>query len=591
MKKTLLCVLFCLMGCFFLSACGNPKVPEPYGILSPTKALYERLDLLTPQATKSQASTSGQVEYCIVVDDGLGMKGFVSPFCMSYRAAITAAMSVTISDEHTCLRASDVEKGTEGSEHSTDTFFQNAVQEQFFQKESNDIASVITSMAESYQQNPDQVMILISDLMIPTEDDCMKAAEALRTSVIAPEHATLGLIGIVGDFRGTIENLPVSPTTGHIRKLSDYMVLERDENGNFRHPLYLMFMGNDQAVLNAMEKAMISLKNSGLLDETTPYHALYFSEYDVSRRAKDDIFSTFHLGCQPYNNADYPVEYLVRGIENEKGKIDYPAGTEVTNEYQQLLKTIPIVKLYDLERGNTEKNVKIRCTVPFTLVDSSQNGIQISDPFNLVVPAKKFALSQDDYTVTADIRVLNDAQSAPSWVEPESSLVYCESATIDKSGKKIELVLSVDTCQLVKDEPLLCTVGIRVTATPELAELSALYDTKWVEDLTLNLKDFDRESISQGQAITSARFTYATTAKTPFLSSLICGGIANQQIQIIGDAIQEKTAACVQTTMFGMVVRDVPGKYLSTGTWKETDDFGGWAFSINDATQIQAAIN
>lgn len=124
-----------------------------------------------------------------------------------------------------------------------------------------------------------------------------------------------------------------------------------------------------------------------------------------------------------------------------------------------------------------------------------------------------------------------------------------------------------------------------------MAGVKRFYDTGWIDGLTLNLKSFDSESIQFGTSESSARYTAATTAKTPFLANLICDGIANQQIQIIADSIRQKTDACVQTTLFGMIVRDVPGKYLKDKTWKETEDFGGWAFSIQDAERIRSAVD
>ena len=600
MKKTLLCVLLCLMGCFFLSGCQG-KVPEPYGIMEPTEALYEGLDLLKPNAAQAQNDAQTQETYTIVVDDGFGMKGFISTFCLSYRAAITAATSVSMSHESTCIRASDLLSGTQSTEKEASIFFQTAVQDQFFREKSNDAAAVIERMAKSYRDNPNQVMILISDLMIPTEDDCMKAAKALKDAVITPEHATMGLIGVVGDFRGTIENLPVSPTTGYKRKIGDYMVLERDEKGNFRHPLYLLFLGDDQAVLSAMQKAISSLDSSKLLDGTTPYYALYFSEYDIARRESDDIFSEFNLGCQDYNAADYSARFLVRGMKNKEGKVKYPASIKArdTLEFRdaelQLLNKLPIAKLYDLERGNTEKNVKVRCTIPFTLLDSTQGSETILDQHGLVVPAAKLSLAHEDYSVSAQMRVLQytatDGNPQATWVTPSAALMRCESAEIDATGKKIELVLSVNTTLLKKDEPFLCQVGVCVGLQPQWQEISALYDTSWVDELTLNLKSFDSESIQFGTSESSARYTAASTAKTPFLSNLICDGIAGQQIQIIADGIRQKTEACVQTTLFGMVVRDVPNKYLSNSTWEEKEDFDGWAFSITDAERIRAAID
>jgi len=406
----------------------------------------------------------------------------------------------------------------------------------------------------------------------------------------------MGIIAIVGDFRGMIDNLPISSKTGQIRKVSDYMVKERDANGNFRHPLYLMFMGNDQAVLDAMEKALSSLDGSGLLDETTPHYALYFSEYGVDRVETDGVTTKFNLGCHTYDRADYPAENIVRGVKNSTGSIRYTAssGEAMPETYQQLLNSVPIVKLYNQERGNTEENVTLNCKIPYTLIDSSKNGANITDTYELVVPAKKLSLAHDDYSVTTEIHVLayksDGTKTTASWVVPDANLVSCESATIDDTCKKINVVLNVDTQQLSQDVPLLVQVDIRVSIDPQLEEINTLYHTDWVNGLTLSLRQFDIESAWQSEAETSARYSTETTEKTPFLSNLICQGIAEQQLLAIGDTIRTTTQTFVQTAMFGLVVRNVPSHYSMDGTWKDTEDFRGWAFSNQNAADIISAM-
>ena len=595
MKKTLLCVLICLMGCFLYTACGPVEIPDPEGIMEPSQALYAGLDSLTPQETDVRTDKLGQESFRIVVDDGFGMKGFVSLNCQSYRAAIGAVNSISINHTRTCLRASDILNRTAGSNTSSETFFQSALQGDFFQQKSNEISSVISTLAQQYSKNPGQVIVLVSDLMLSTEDDWTKAASAIQTYIIKPEYTTMGVIGIQGDFRGTIENLPVSPTTGKKRKVGDYMVLEREPDGNFRHPLYLMFFGDDQAVLNAMEKAMASLKGSNMLDQTTPYYATYFSEYDVIPRKTDDIKTEFDLGVTEYKEADYSAENIVRGVKNKAGEIRYPATTEMPELYQQLLNDIPIMKIYHEKRGNTEKNVTLTYTIPYAITDSSRNGAKIADPFGLVVPVKDLALTKDDYSVTAQILILNNQtdgldEAALSWIEPDTTLVSCESVTLDDACEKVEVVLSVDTELLKLDRPLLCRVILHTSIDPQDASIRALFDASWADDFTLNLKTFDSESIQYNENDTSARYTAATTARTPFFSNLMQQGIGESQIQLVGDSIREKTSAFEQTAMFGIVVRNDVDSYVPNGKWESDEDFHGWAFSGKEADEILGIV-
>jgi hypothetical protein len=495
-------------------------------------------------------------------------------------------MNAAIGGEQTCLRASELD----GEGAADAPLFNDATKEDFFLETSNDVASVIESMSALYERDSSQVMILVSDLMIPTEDGCVKAAAAIKNTFLTPRDATVGIIGILGDFRGTIENLPANPRTGTARKISDYMVAQREADGAFRHPLYILFMGNDRDVLLAMEKALTELDTCGLLDHTNPVHALYFSEYGVSRREKDDISLTFTMGHETYSAANYDVRYVVRGVANDSGTIDYESVKAVPADYQQLLKSLNIVKLYTEARGNAEKNVTLCCTVPFTLTDSSKKGDSVTDKHRLLISAKDVELSNKDYSVSVDIRVMQYQQKvgAPptaEWVVPDASLVRCESRTLNVDKGTIELVLTVDTNQIPLDEPLFVSAGVHVCIDPDWEEVETLYDIGWIADMTLNLKAFEQEASRQDTS-SSARYTYATTAKTPFLSSLFVSGICDQQIEIMLDAIRAETNACAQTAIFGFVVRDIPQNYLQKSGVKSTYDFGGWAFSYEEALGI-----
>lgn len=592
MKKTWLILLCCFAACLALGACGREKSPEePYGIMTPTKALYEGLDLLKAPKQASQSS-SDPFSYRIVIDDGSGMQGFVSTYCTSYRAAIAAVMDASSRGESVYIPASKLVKGdTTAWNHAV---LEEVSKPEFFLDKSNNISDVIQAMAKQYQPDSRQVMVFISDLMIPTEAGCTQAAKAIRDTFLLPENTTAGLIGIVGDFRGTIENLPISPKTGYTRKISDYMVLERDDSGVFRHPLYILFLGDDQAVLSAMEKAMTKLSTCGLLDDTNACKALFFSEYGLKQVEKRDISFEFKMGHDNYNAADGEMAYIVRGVEDNSGDVLYPNTPVIPEEYQLLLSDMDLIRLYVDARGNEEDNVTLNCKIPYLLTDSSQKGEVITDKHKLFTPASELSLSDKDYSVEPVIRVLDyqekDGQIKAAWVEPEAALIRCDNQSIQVKNGTIEVNLSVDTRLLELDKPLLISVGVRVHIEPKVEEMEALYDTSWINDWTLNLKAFDREFTRQNEAPSSARFTYDTTAKTPFLSSLFVGGVADQQIDITRTAIADKTGACVETGMFGIVVRDYPAKYLRNQHWDDKENFGGWAYSLEEAKEIMMAL-
>ena len=117
-----------------------------------------------------------------------------------------------------------------------------------------------------------------------------------------------------------------------------------------------------------------------------------------------------------------------------------------------------------------------------------------------------------------------------------------------------------------------------------------MFDASWADDFTLNLKTFDSESIQYNENDTSARYTAATTARTPFFSNLMQQGIGESQIQLVGDSIREKTSAFEQTAMFGIVVRNDVDSYVPNGKWESDEDFHGWAFSGKEADEILGIV-
>lgn len=592
MKKTLPILLCCLVIGLALCACkGVTKPAEPYGIMTPTNALYDGLDQLK-EPSDDRAPSADSVDYRIVIDDGSGMLGFISNHCTSYRAAIAAAMDASSRGNSVYIPASRLVKGDTTAWNSA--LLEEVSTPEFFRDKTNNVSDVIASMAKQYQPDGRQVMIFISDLMIPTEAGCVTAANAIRDTFLLPDNTTAGLIGIVGDFRGTIENLPANPKTGYARKISDYMVLERDDSDVFRHPLYMLFLGDDQAVLNAMEKAMTKLDTCGLLDESNACRALFFSEYDLTQVRKHDVSFKFDMGHTDYNTVRDDMSYIVRGVENKKGMIPYPAPQAIPEDYQLLLSDIHMIRLYTDARGTQEENVTLQCGIPFTLIDSSQKSDAITDKHKLLIPAGETNFSDKDYSVEPVIRVLEyqeeNGQIKAAWVEPDPALIRCVDKTIQVKNGTVEVMLNVGTDLLERDVPLLISVGARVCIEPKAEEVEALYNTSWISEWTLNLKAFDREFTRQSESPSSARFTYATTAKTPFLESLFVGGVADQQIDITRTAIANKTGACQDTGMFGIVVRDYPAKYLKSKHWNDQEDFGGWAYSLEEARELMKTL-
>lgn len=591
MKQRVLCVACCLLLLFGLAACGVAEPEEPVGIINPTQELLLELKKLKPRTTDAEEGTSDDANYCIVIDDGSGMKGFVSDYCTTYSAALSAVMSASMNSARNYYTASDIAGVACNGASKADNFFLEAHSKEFFQQDGSNIDEVVDGIAEFYIDNPGSVCMFVSDLMMPSEDICLHTAEIIQETFLEPDDTTFGIIGVLGDFWGTIDNLPINSLTGKSRSISDYMVIDKDANDTFRHPIYILFMGNDELVLRSMEKALSDLENSGMLDETNPIYSAYYSEYSVRQRESDDISVSFNTGIQTYDLADYDIGYIVRGITNDDGETPYPVSPTLSMEDTELLESIPVVKMYTEVRGKTENNLEVQCTFPFTLIDSSNSGEATYFKHGLLTAADEITFAASDYSVETSVSLLDYREAdgvtkQSEWIEADQAIIRCESKKINKTTGEINIIFSINTDMLPEDVPMLFAVDVRTSISPQWDEISALYQTDWPGELTLNQKEFVREYIRE-ESSSSARFTSATTEKTPFLSSLLTSGIADKQTQLALNNIETETYACVQTTMFGIVVRDTASQYESAGNWKNDEDFSGWAFSYDDAALLQ----
>jgi hypothetical protein len=349
-------------------------------------------------------------------------------------------------------------------------------------------------------------------------------------------------------------------------------------------------LGNDRAVLEAMNYAYSGLQSSGMFDDSNPIYALYFSEYDAIPKASNDMKISFDTGEPLYDEAMYPIKYIIRGVPDQQGSEELDYGTtsgniEIDMEQAQLLSRIRIIKMYTGVRGNTSENVKTECSIPFTFVDSSNKNDEISDKYDLLKSVSEIEFSEKDFQLTPTIIAYRKGADGKITEDINQTILQCESANIDFDSKKVNLVLSMDTNMLEVDDPILFEIEVIVSVKPQWEEVSALFGAEWVSDMTLNQKQFTNERMLQPGAITSARYTSATTAKTPFLSSLLNSSLREQQIQITIDAIKKNTEACISKIMFGIVVRDIPAKYVHSKKWDQDENFD-WAFSYNEAYKL-----
>lgn len=594
MKKTVaIIVVTMVLSTMFWGCDGSTVSDSPNGIMQPPLVLTDLLQASAQKDIALDAPVPGNVEYHIIVDDGKSMQGFIAPYCYSYSVVLNAIMDATFNGSRYFYKGSNIVAG-KLTAVQTDAFLQDTNTMNFYMERNNSISDTITEIAAmaAVDEDKNDVYVFVSDIMIPSEDECMAASETLNRSFLSKEGMSAGVIGIMGDFSGYILNLPVDSKSGKARTIQEYAVIEKDEHNVFRHPIYIMFLGNERLVYQAMEKAVEVCQNSDVLDNSNPVNALFYYGYCAETNGQREMSISFNTSIEAYNKADYDMRYIFCGLPDEDGNVEYPADRKLDPEDVELLSGIPCISVYSGARPKKEQNIQLTCTVPYTVTRvPNTDGATQRDKFNLMQGKQKLDFEKSDYNVEVTLQKLSQGASSASyiWEDVEPTKLSLEKVRFDADSETAAITLALDASKLDLDAPQIYAVTIRIVVSPQWSEIQANYSFEWLRDWTLNIKSFTNEYRADTKK-TSARFTSASTAATPYLYSLLGSGLGDGRIESVCNEITAGTGSFAQTQVFGVVVREIPSVINPNKKWDPSDDLG-WAFSRESAVSILAELD
>lgn len=268
-KMTALYICTMLLAVLMLvTGCGSSDLLVPLGLMEPLPNVIDQLGKTVSSQPTNPTSTVKSGNYYLIFDNSVNMKGFSAMNCNTLPVVEAACLEASQGEARMCYTTDalvfnedsdgDISEETQNllekeasAAENVDSFFAKLSGEEFFKNRTLDggkLSNILTFA--SRKSDHDSVCIFVSDLMLPGENDCVNVAEAIRSKVLSQDGTSIGIIGILGDFYGNIKNYP---NTEKINLQLTSTVKDKDNYGNFRHPVYMVFIGNENLVFSAME--------------------------------------------------------------------------------------------------------------------------------------------------------------------------------------------------------------------------------------------------------------------------------------------------------------------------------------------------
>lgn len=540
----------------------------------------------------AELQDSGELSTSVILDDSGSMGWFLHDACNDqYGNNIYKNILKTLDNilpSANCFKLSD----GGGSEPIISRFFlTNAIDINFYRRSDNNNITPLSKYLDSfldmnYDISNNHLFLLVSDLCFSGDTDENGFPERfieLLSKFINSKIDTIGVIGIKAKYLGAISDMPdlVLDKNGDILSISDKKNRIHSNYVNqgkvTERPIYLLFMGNANAVKKYMEKVRETLPDAETLSNAGEYSEFIFDEYPNNFTNSPSI-EEFSL-LKPVLN-----EELLKYTMETEGLLYMVSDSLVGSE------------------GQTNENIKwddfiSEQGIPFWRIYTEWNSSerQNNDRPGLTIDIENF-FNNLPFTERLSIKVLD---SNKRWLTEETDTnAYIYISKNEDELNKIHFKLVANNFKY--DEPLLFVVDIerKVKNTYEPYQFKRSNDFKWLENWTLDLRVFRDETYimnSDGEYLFSmstkpekANNSYTQADKTPFLKNLF-GELLNMRTEFIKSTMDNEQIAYTahKYAVFGFVVRREYNQYgLSQNSKTDTNESGGFAFSIDEVKEI-----
>lgn len=612
MRKYII-LIFLVFSMLLCCACG---ISEPPGWdcpksakLSFTDEVYKVLELPSAtkdgsggtSATKDESSGSGDIVYNLIIDSRIASSnscsGYLKKNCYTF-SQILACLKTSIAGEEYVgyYTGENVEQQFNADTQTntsvivsnyikTDDFFANTVGARF---PNTDMlpSKAIAQIAEDADR--DNLYVFITDMAMPQASESYKIIEALD-KVISDNDLTVGLIGIMADYAGTVYNIPIS----HIG------VSLPDNNESYKKPIYLLYAGEKNAVFEAMDSFLLACEGNDSLKTPDQVEALYYFKYDCEPNSEAQTISE----QQPTIAVSFSG-YLANYMKQDTTKnqdiftlVSEDSEEKTLSERKALSESMPFYKIYigarnDESISNEKYNLEFSFTIPFQIVSDTGTAKSELLKSELLKSGESIALSELDLSLLKEVlRVELTKQGNleqtkqgetlqignPESADGKDINLHTEDAKFDLDNATVSVVGDYNVSFLNQDIPVIYLVRMTVESALPKEILANAYDVSWLNDWQMNQTKL-QEDWGKDTAIEQA-------LKTPYIADIFGKALLDANITSVQKCISDSSAQFKQGIDFGFVLREQRRYYDSK--WEDTvgDD---WAFSNAEIVEMMA---
>lgn len=570
MRRIFLSALIVFMALFGIG-CSDP-VEKPI----PAKAvLSEDLveDLTLPCASENGADIARNIEYRIIMDSRIASNsnrsGYLRKNCTTFQNILSCLQtSVTGKNyEGYCTGKDDVlETDPVSSEQiKTGTTNYSPVDDFFAQAScakfpNTDLLPSETIIQIAKEVTEETVYVYLTDFAMPNTGEKHRIISALSEGVLSNNNLTIGLIGIMADYKGIALDIPISKVGVTLPSENEY-----------QKPIYLLFIGEKNAVFELMDSFLKTSEGNSCLNQPEQINALYYYKYDFVTKAESMVDDSQKSASITFNGrlANYVTDQSDLSFIFNVNSEDADDGTILRNlTFEKMYSGI----LVDQKMASDLGNLQFSFEIPYTIqcaTESAKSQLMRKE-VNICLSELSPTLETALYRIAFHNEENQLVASKAETVSSDELYIDVSTAKGDQQSENWIVLGNYSALKLELDNPVIYSIRMTFKSKAPSQLLEEAYDTEWLNRWQMDL-DKVRQSWGTEENIVEV-------LKTPYLSEIFGEALLNANIAAVQSYISDFSTQFVNGINFGVVLREQALHYNSEGDWSDDEDFG-WAFS------------
>lgn len=551
--------------------CSDP-VERP----TPARAMFSEdlvEDLALPCAPENCEAIPQNIEYRIIMDSRIASNsnrsGYLGKNCSTFQNVISC-LQTSISGKsyvgYYTGKADVYETDPVSSQQTkigitnysaTDDFFAQASCARFPNTDvlpSETIAQIAKDVSE------ESVYVFLTDLAMPNVAESHRVISDLSEGVLTNNNLTIGLIGIMADYRGIVLDIPISKVGVKLPSENEY-----------QKPVYLLFIGQKNAVFELMDTFLKTSEGNSCLNQPEQINALYYYKYDFVSKAES-------IADEGQKSASIKFNGRLANYVAEQADLSYIFSDSSEDAVEEtMFKNLTFEKLYsgiltDERMASDQGNLQFSFAIPYKIqcaTESAKSDLMKKDG-DICLSELSPTLETELYRIAFHNEANKLVASKAEAVSSDELYIDANTAKGDQQSENWTVSGYYSPSKLELDNPVIYSVRMTFNCKAPSQLLEKSYDTEWLNQWQMDLDKVQKDWGTQKNLV--------EVLKTPYLSEIFGEALLNANIAAVQSYISDFSTQFINGINFGFVLREQALHYNNEGDWSDDEDFG-WAFS------------